>query len=206
MNWPIANNTHYEGPTELTLEEFNDLPATHSDLVRRAMLYSLQTAMSKAINEGTHEDAGPTMVPVHHFSKGIYARELTMPAGTRIVGERHAVEHLVVMLTGKCTVYTERGQEELVAPLIFKSPAGEKRALQIHETTTWLTIHPADTDDLDKAREKLILEEDSVEALNTLQARHGTLLPAAPTTDQPILGEPNVRPPPKPGRRNKKRH
>ncbi|MDO8385091.1 MAG: hypothetical protein Q7T13_01660 [Polaromonas sp.] len=151
-------------PYRLTLTEYQALPVSLETLKVRALIYDLEAALHNAA-PGTqiHED---TLTPIHRFSKGIYTRELTMPAGTVIVGKRHAQEHLVMMTEGYCTVFTERGQEDLTAPCTFISPAGEKRVLIVHEQTTWTTIHRTDATDLQEVEADLILRESPHKELN----------------------------------------
>jgi hypothetical protein len=164
---PPTSNLALQGPYRLTLQEFQALPVSPETLRARATIYELQDCLSQ-FGDSVRIDED-TLTPIHRFSKGIYTRELTMPAGTIIVGKRHAQEHLVVMSEGFCTVFTERGQEDLRAPCTFISPAGEKRALVIHERTTWITIHRTDATDLTAIEAGLIIPEPLL-SLNREQA------------------------------------
>lgn len=121
------------------------------------MIYTLQ-AMLEGIDSPSKIDPD-TLTPIHRFTQGIYTRELTMPAGTIIVGKRHAQEHLVTMIKGFCTCVTERGWEDLYGYNTFTSPAGEKRVLFIHEETTWITTHRTDETTLEEVEKDLILSE-----------------------------------------------
>jgi quercetin dioxygenase-like cupin family protein len=160
-----------EVPYRLTIEQFHALPVVTEVLTARQMIYALEAYMLDLGDQGVDIIRPDTLTPVHRFTKGIYARELTMPAGVVIVGKRHAQEHLVMMTEGKCTVFTERGQEDLVAPCTFISPAGEKRVLFINEQTTWTCIHRTDATDLDSVEADLILAEDARDVVNKLTMR-----------------------------------
>lgn len=170
LNLPQSSNLALTGPYRLTLEEFYNLPVSEEQQHARTLILSLQASIEALALEGIETLSSDSLTPVHRFSKGIYTRELTMPAGTVIVGKRHAQEHIVLMTEGHCTVFTERGQEELRAPCTFISPAGEKRVLFIHEQTTWTTVHRTDETDLEAVERDLILTEMPQEALN--RARH----------------------------------
>src|SRR5690348_3107298 len=46
----------------------------------------------------------------HHHSDGIYIREIFMPAGTVVVGKKHATRHLNIILEGECIIWTVHGK------------------------------------------------------------------------------------------------
>lgn len=163
--FPLTTNSDLEGPYRLTLNEFKLLPVPPEQLRARNAIYFLEQYIDDSQDDGKiHPD---TLTPVHRFTKGIYTRELTMPRGTIIVGKRHAQEHLVMMTEGFCTVLTERGWEDLHAPCTFTSPAGEKRVLFVHETTTWITIHRTDAETLEDVEADLIIQERSPKTINS---------------------------------------
>ena len=95
----------------------------------------------------------------HHFTDGIYTREIFMPAGTVCVGKIHRHEHPNFLMKGKVTVVTEEGGiEELQAPRFMISPAGTQRAVYVHEDCVWFTIHnnPENLTDLEELEELII--------------------------------------------------
>jgi hypothetical protein len=53
------------------------------------------------------------------------------------------------VLTGKMEVITDEGPRVIVAPLVYESPAGVKRAGRALEDCRWITIHPHTGDELD---------------------------------------------------------
>lgn len=163
---PATSNLALIGPYELTLQEFHNLPVSPEKLAVRKSIYEIEACINDMGDMGYDIIRPDTLTPVHRFINGLYARELTMPAGTLIVGKRHARMHKVIMTKGRCTVYTERGQEELTAPCSFMSPAGEKRVLIIHEETTWTCVHPTNETDLVEVERDLILTEDAHDQLN----------------------------------------
>lgn len=82
------------------------------------------------------------IVPVHHFADGIYAREITIPAGTLLTGKIHRTQHLNIISRGRISVYTEgEPPREIVAPFAFVAEPGTRRLGFAHEDTTWTTIH-----------------------------------------------------------------
>lgn len=81
-------------------------------------------------------------IPVtHYFSPGIYAREITMPAGMTGVGHVHKHRHLNIALTGHALVTWDGQTQEIIAPFIFESLPGAQKAFQVFEDLRWITIH-----------------------------------------------------------------
>lgn len=145
-------------PYDLTLREFLDMPGSSSLFKRREQIYRLQSEIFD-FGSATKMDVTSGPQPVHLFTKGIYTRQLTMPAGLVIVSKRHAREHIVFISKGSATVFTEDGVTLVVAPYMFVSPAGAKRALCVHEETTWTTIHRTDATSLDEVERDLMMDE-----------------------------------------------
>lgn len=84
----------------------------------------------------------------HYFSKGVYARELHIPAGVILTGEIHKFENLNILSQGKIEVLTEKGMQEVEAPFTIVSPAGTKRIARAITDCIWTTIHGTDENDL----------------------------------------------------------
>lgn len=84
----------------------------------------------------------------HHFAPGMYARELTIPAGVTLTGKIHRHAHLNIVSKGSIAVMTEEGVKVITAPATFVSPPGTKRAGYALEDTVWTTIHPTQETDL----------------------------------------------------------
>lgn len=116
-------------------------------------------------------DVGTT----HHFAPGVYVREVTMPAGTFVIGHRHLTEHFNIVLTGRAAVMMEGQMHEIVAPCIFKSGAGVQKILYIQETMRWQTVHATDETDPDILMGMLVAPSPALDShrieLETL-ARH----------------------------------
>lgn len=78
---------------------------------------------------------------VHHFADGLYAREITIRAGTILTGKVHSTEHLNIVSAGRIAVWTEDGMKIVVAPCTLISRPGTKRVGFALEDTVWTTIH-----------------------------------------------------------------
>lgn len=102
--------------------------------------------------------AGKTVdLPVkHHFSRGVYARELFIPKGTVLVGKIHKFSQINIVSKGDISVLTEDGIKRVKSGTTIVSPPGVKRAGYAHEDTIWTTIHGTQETDLDKLEDELI--------------------------------------------------
>jgi hypothetical protein len=86
----------------------------------------------------------------HYFAPGMYVKEVTMPAGSVIVGKPHKTEHLCVMLQGRMQLLKDNGEVvELVAPMTFVGKPGRKVA-RIIETVVFQNIFATDETDVEK--------------------------------------------------------
>ena len=104
----------------------------------------------------------------HHFSKGVYAREIFMPKGMLIVGKIHKTKHLNIVSKGKCSIVTSARTFEIEAPYTFESVAGEQKVVYMHEDTVWTTIHVTSETNLDKIEEECIAEDYDETLVNKL--------------------------------------
>ena len=95
-----------------------------------------------------------------YFSQGVYAREITIPAGVCLTGEIHKFKQLNILSKGCMSVYTEDGIVKVEAPFTVVSPAGTKRIAYAHSECVWTTIHGTDETDVDIIRSKFIAKDE----------------------------------------------
>lgn len=99
-------------------------------------------------------------IPVrHHFAPGVYAREMTAPAGVIVSGKVHKTEHLNILSKGEISVLTENGVKRLKAPHTFISKPGTKRIGYVHEELVWTTIHNTHETDVAKIEQDLVQDD-----------------------------------------------
>lgn len=117
------------------------------------------------VQQQIQENADLIDVPVvHHFAPGIYMRQMDAEAGTIVVSKMHRTEHMNILLTGSLTVATENGIEFIQAPAVIKSMPGTKRIGYFHENTSWITVHPTDSTDLDEIEKQVIVPEHEIDS------------------------------------------
>lgn len=95
----------------------------------------------------------------HTFINGVYARQITIPAGVCIVGAKHKTEHPYLISKGKCWV-VNKGERELIdAPHSGVTTPGSKRAITAIEDTVFTTFHPTNETDINKIEADIIEPE-----------------------------------------------
>lgn len=95
--------------------------------------------------------------PVHHFAAGLYAREITIPAGTLLTGKIHRTQHLNIISTGEISVWTDgEPVRRIRAPYAFVAQPGTRRVGYAHEDTVWTTVHATTETDLEQLEAQLI--------------------------------------------------
>jgi len=100
----------------------------------------------------------------HYFAPGLYAREVSIPAGALLIGAIHKTENLICVSKGSLQVVTEDGTTTVTAPAMLTCPAGRKNAVHALEDSVWTNFHPTNETDLDKLAE-IFTESKSSELL-----------------------------------------
>lgn len=96
---------------------------------------------------------------IHHFSDGIYARELRIPAGVCIVGALHKTKHFMMVSKGRCSIATHEGSTVAEAPYIVETQPGIKRVVYAETDTVMTTFHVTNETDIEKIAEQILVQE-----------------------------------------------
>lgn len=92
---------------------------------------------------------------VHHFSAGLYAKQMLLPAKHYAVSHAHAYDHLSILAKGDVTVEVEGVRTEYKAPACINILAGFHHTITAHEDSVWFCIHATDETDVDNIDEIL---------------------------------------------------
>lgn len=84
-----------------------------------------------------------------YFAPGIYAREITLPAGTVLVGAVHKMANLAILSKGRLILATDNGPIEISAPYTLTVKPGAKNAATALEDSVWTNFLPNPTDEKD---------------------------------------------------------
>jgi hypothetical protein len=98
---------------------------------------------------------------IHHFSKGVYARELHIPAGVILTGEIHKFANLNILSKGKIQVLVGETVQEIEAPYTIVSPPGTKRIAYAITDCVWTTIHGTDETDVGIIEHQFIVKSEN---------------------------------------------
>lgn len=109
----------------------------------------------------------------HHFSEGVYVREITMPTGSLILGHEHRTTHLNMISKGACILVDLDTKEgiRIQAPYTFESKAGVRKLLYITEECVWSTVHinKDNTTSIEELESMLIIESNTYKEIKEAQ-------------------------------------
>lgn len=92
----------------------------------------------------------------HHFSDGLYAKEICIDAGQMLMQHKHKYAHLSVLAKGKA-VFVKDGDIQIIeAPTCINIVAGENHGVKAITDCIWYCIHATDEKDPSKVDEVLI--------------------------------------------------
>jgi hypothetical protein len=95
----------------------------------------------------------------HHFTPGLYCREMHIPEGTILTSKIHLTEHPFVLSKGTLRVWDEfGGVKDLSAPFFGVTKAGTRRIGLTVSDVVWTTFHVTDETDVAKIEETIILK------------------------------------------------
>ena len=101
---------------------------------------------------------------IHRFTPNLYTREIFMAKGSFITSKIHLTEHQFIVSKGKCTVWTDVGEQILIeAPYHGITKPNTRRVLFVHEDCIWTTFHVTDVQPLSDS------EQDVLEAVNKIE-------------------------------------
>ena len=78
----------------------------------------------------------------HYFAPGLFAREITIPAGVVLIGAVHRIENLAVLSKGRLLLATPAGPVEITAPHTLTVMPGDKNSATALEESVWTNFWP----------------------------------------------------------------
>jgi quercetin dioxygenase-like cupin family protein len=92
----------------------------------------------------------------HHFSDGVYARQMKLPAGHFAVTHAHTYDHLSILASGEVTVEIDNVKVTYKAPAVITILAGRHHRIEARQDAVWFCIHATDEKDPVRLDEVLI--------------------------------------------------
>lgn len=96
----------------------------------------------------------------HHFSDGLYAKQMILPKGHQAVSHVHKYSHLSILAQGDVYVKVDDIVTYYQAPCCIEIKAGVTHKIEALSHTVWYCVHATDEKDIDKVDEVLIKECD----------------------------------------------
>ena len=93
---------------------------------------------------------------VHHFSDGLYAKQMMIPKGFMAGMHAHVYSHLSILAKGQVIVRTDFEQKEYSAPACIEIKSGIFHSIEALEDSQWFCIHATEETDISKVDEVLI--------------------------------------------------
>lgn len=113
-----------------------------------------------------HKDFEDIQLPVHHhFSNGLYVRQLDIPKGMVIVGKRHREATLNILAKGSMIIICNGEKVQIDAPYTFTSEPLVKKSAYTLEDCAFINIFKTDSTDLDIIEEQFIISEEEFNEL-----------------------------------------
>jgi quercetin dioxygenase-like cupin family protein len=94
----------------------------------------------------------------HHFSSGIYAREMTLAKDYYAETHSHKYDHLSILASGSVEVEVEGISTYYTAPTCIEIKAEVKHKITALSDVVWFCIHATDETDIEHLDEVLIKE------------------------------------------------
>ncbi len=76
------------------------------------------------------------------YAPGLVAREITIPAGTVLIGAVHKTQNLAVLSKGRMVLATAHGPVEISAPHTLTVMPGDKNSATALEECVWTNFFP----------------------------------------------------------------
>ena len=95
----------------------------------------------------------------HHFSTGIYAREMNMPKGYIVQTHTHKFDHISILAKGNVIVTVNEVRTEYNAPACIEIKAGIEHKIESLSDITWFCVHATDEKNADNLDDVLIGKE-----------------------------------------------
>ena len=96
---------------------------------------------------------------VHHFSDGLYSKQMHLPKGYKAYSHKHTYSHLSILAKGKVVVTTDDSTAMYEAPACINIAGGLNHEITALEDVVWYCIHATDETDATKVDQVLIGEE-----------------------------------------------
>lgn len=96
----------------------------------------------------------------HHFSSGVYTKEIKMPADYVMIQHKHKFNHLSILASGSIELSVDGEIKVIHAPVCLTIEADAHHGVKSLTDVVWYCIHATDCTDIDQIDEVLINAND----------------------------------------------
>lgn len=84
----------------------------------------------------------------HHFSAGLYARQMQLPKDHYAVSHKHSYDHLSILAAGVVIVEVDGVETEYTGPVCLNILAGTEHKITALKDAVWYCIHATSETDI----------------------------------------------------------
>ena len=103
----------------------------------------------------------------HHFTSGVYAKEVHIPAGNVLVQHKHNFDHLSILASGSIELMVDGVRSVIHAPACLTIEANKHHGVKSLTDVVWFCIHATNCTDESEVDEVLIAPENMDEVRYT---------------------------------------
>lgn len=92
----------------------------------------------------------------HHFSDGVYAKQMALPKGHFALSHKHNYSHLSILASGVAVVEVDGVEATYIAPACIEIKAHAEHKITALENVVWYYVHATNETDVSKIDEVLI--------------------------------------------------
>ena len=102
------------------------------------------------------EGVGDFLEQTHHFSDGLYAKQMLIPAGHVVFGHAHPYSHLSILASGDVVVEADGVATDYSGSACIEIKTGVMHRVFAKTDAVWFCIHATEETDVSKIDDVLI--------------------------------------------------
>lgn len=108
-----------------------------------SVCYGIRTQDTQTVTEAD-------LAPEHFFIQDLYARKMTIPAGTQVPTHQHMYDHLSILAQGRVRVTVGPVTQEYRAPAMIEIKKNLTHSIQAMDDSVWFCVHATTATDLEQ--------------------------------------------------------
>ena len=105
----------------------------------------------------------------HHFSSGVYAKEMKMPADYLMLHHKHTFSHLSILASGSIELIVDGEKKVIHAPACLTIEGNAHHGIKSLTDVVWYCIHATNCTDENEIDEVLTEPHDMAQVLSIAQ-------------------------------------